>query len=264
MFNLIIGQYVPMNSLIHRLDPRAKLLSVLIFVVVIFLANNWITYGMMILVCLAGVAFSKVPVRFLFRGLRSILFIVLLTFILNVLFTKGGDVLFQFGWFHIDRNGLLQAVFISIRLLVIIIVTTLLTLTTSPIDITDGLEIMLAPLKKVKLPVHEFALMMSISLRFIPTLLEETEKIIKAQAARGSDFTSGPLKSRLKAIIPLLVPLFVSSFKRAEDLAMAMEARGYRGDIGRTRLRQLVWKWQDTILILLFAVLTALLIMFRN
>lgn len=264
MFNLIIGQYVPIESYVHRLDPRSKLTGIFLFVIIVFLADSWASYGLMIIFCLAGICLSKVPFHFIYRGLRSILFIVLLTFILNLFFTSGGPLLFSLGWFHVYLNGLIQSIFISIRLLVIIVVTTLLTLTTSPIEITDGLETLLGPLKKIKLPVHEFALMMSISLRFIPTLLEETEKIMKAQAARGSDFTSGPLKNRIKAIVPLLVPLFVGAFKRAEDLAMAMEARGYHGDAGRTRLRRLVWTWRDTLLLIALALLTVLLILTRS
>ncbi|TCP24193.1 energy-coupling factor transport system permease protein [Scopulibacillus darangshiensis] len=264
MFNIIIGQYVPGQSVIHRLDPRAKLLAVFLFVIIIFLANNWVTYALAIIFTLLGVFLSKVPVRFIYRGLKPIIIIIIFTFILNVLFTKEGELLVSYGWFHIYEGGLIQAVFISMRLLVIIVATTLLTLTTSPIDITDGLEILLGPLKKIKLPVHEFALMMSIALRFIPTLLEETEKVMKAQSARGSDFTSGSLKSRVKAIIPLLVPLFVGAFKRAEELAMAMEARGYRGDVGRTRLRQLIWSLSDTFLMLVTLFLTAALFILRG
>ncbi|MFC7394876.1 energy-coupling factor transporter transmembrane component T family protein [Scopulibacillus cellulosilyticus] len=250
--------------MIHRLDPRSKLISILIFVVIIFLANNWLTYGFVVLFSLIGVLLSKVPIRFIYRGLKAIIIIIIFTFILNVLFTQQGDLLFSIGWLHIYKGGLVQGLFISIRLLAIIVLTTLLTLTTTPIDITDGIEILLGPLKKMKLPIHEFALMMSISLRFIPTLLEETEKIMKAQSARGSDFTSGSLKSRIKAIIPLLVPLFVSAFKRAEELAMAMEARGYRGDKGRTRLRVLKWTAKDTGVIILLLILTAVLVIFRN
>lgn len=264
MFNLVIGQYVPMESVIHKLDPRSKLISVFLFVIIVFLANNWITNGLLILFCLTGVYCSKVPFSFIYRGLRSILFIVLITFFLNLFFTTGGPILFSLGWFHIYLNGLIQSVFISIRILVIILITTLLTLTTSPIEVTDGMENLLSPLKKIRFPVHEFALMMSISLRFIPTLLEETEKIIKAQAARGSDFTSGSLKSRMKAVVPLLVPLFVGAFKRAEELAMAMEARGYHGDSGRTKLHKLTWGRRDTLLMLLFGVLTAVLILVRR
>ncbi|WP_026039107.1 energy-coupling factor transporter transmembrane component T family protein [Sporolactobacillus vineae] len=263
MFNLVIGQYVPLDSVIHRMDPRSKLISVFMFVVIVFLANNWLTNVLLILFCLGGILTSKISPAFLFRGLRSILIIVLLTFFLNLFFTGGGPLLLHIGWVRIYQNGLIQSIFITNRILVIIVMTTLLTLTTSPMEITDGMETLLNPLKKIKVPVHEFALMMAISLRFIPTLLEETEKIIKAQAARGSDFTSGSLKSRMKAIVPLLVPLFVSAFKRAEDLAMAMEARGYHGDFGRTRLHKLVWKRRDTLLLLTMGLLTVALILAR-
>ncbi|MFX3618239.1 MAG: energy-coupling factor transporter transmembrane protein EcfT [Sporolactobacillus sp.] len=264
MFNLVIGQYVPLDSYVHRLDPRAKLLSLFLLVIIVFLANSWISYGLLILFSLVGIMASKLPFTFIYKGLKSVFIIVILTFLLNLFFTGGGTLLVSWGWLHIYQNGLIQSFFISIRILVIIVMTTLLTLTTSPIQITDGLESMLNPLKKIKLPVHEFALMMSISLRFIPTLLEETEKIIKAQAARGSDFTSGPLKERIKAIVPLLVPLFVSAFKRAEDLAMAMEARGYHGDEGRTKLHQLNWGGRDSVLLIVVVLLTVLLLFLRN
>jgi energy-coupling factor transport system permease protein len=264
MFNLVIGQYVPLDSYVHRLDPRSKLISVFLFVIIVFLANNWLTNTLMVLFCLAGILLSKMHFSFIYRGLRSVFIIVLITFLLNLFLASGGTVLFSWGWLHVTTNGLFQSIFIAIRILVIIVVTTLLTLTTSPIEITDGMESLLKPLKKLKMPVHEFALMMSISLRFIPTLLEETEKIIKAQAARGSDFTSGSLKSRIKAIVPLLVPLFVGAFKRAEDLAMAMEARGYHGDVGRTKLHQLSWTWRDTLLLSVIVLLALLLLLARN
>lgn len=264
MFNIIIGQYIPGESAIHRMDPRAKLLAVLFFVVIIFLANNWLTYLLTVVFAITGVALSGVPPRFIYRGLRPVILIIVFTFLLNIFFTKGGQSLVNVWFIHIYETGLIQAVYISIRLLVIIVVTTLLTLTTSPIDITDGLEILLGPLKKLRLPVHEFALMMSIALRFIPTLMEETEKIMKAQSSRGVDFNTGSVKNRIKAIIPLLIPLFVSAFKRAEELAMAMEARGYRGDEGRTRLRLLIWEKRDTMLITVTAVMTTALILFRT
>lgn len=264
MFNLIIGQYVPAASVLHRLDARAKLIGTLFFVIIVFFANNWLTNGALIVFCLAGVALSRISPVFLYRGLRSVFFIVLLTFLLNLFLTSGGPLIVKIGWLHIYQNGLIQSIFIAIRILVIIVITTLLTLTTSPIEITDGLESLMSPLKRIRVPVHEFALMMSISLRFIPTLLEETEKIIKAQAARGSDLMSGSLKSRVKAIVPLLVPLFVSAFKRAEDLAMAMEARGYRGDEGRTRLHKSTWSVQDTLLMILMTLLTAILLVGRS
>ncbi|MCO7127419.1 energy-coupling factor transporter transmembrane protein EcfT [Sporolactobacillus shoreicorticis] len=264
MFNLVIGQYVPLDSYVHHLDPRSKLIGVFLFVVIVFLANNWLTNILMILFCFAGILLSKMQLSYIYRGLRSILLIVLLTFVLNLFLASGGTTLFSWGWFHVTTGGLTQSVFIAVRIMVIIVVTTLLTLTTSPIEITDGMESLLNPLKKIKMPVHEFALMMSISLRFIPTLLEETEKIIKAQAARGSDFTTGSLRGRIKAIVPLLVPLFVGAFKRAEDLAMAMEARGYHGDDGRTKLHQLKWSWRDSLLISALVLLALLLIFARN
>jgi len=178
--------------------------------------------------------------------------------------TKEGDIVVDFGWLTIYEEGIKQGVFISIRFVLLIVITSLLTLTTTPIEITDGMEALLSPFKKIGVPAHEIALMMSISLRFIPTLMEETEKIMKAQSARGVDFSSGTLKERFQAIIPLLVPLFISAFKRAEDLALAMEARGYRGGEGRTRLRKLVWKAQDHVAFLILAVMTVFLIILRS
>ncbi|MDQ0220584.1 energy-coupling factor transporter transmembrane protein EcfT [Peribacillus cavernae] len=261
---MIFGRYVPLDSLVHRMDPRSKLLLVFFFVCIVFLANNLITYGILAVFTLALIALSKIPARFLFNGLKPILFLILFTLLLHILFTKEGDVIYDFGFIEIYEGGLRQGLYISFRFTLLILVTSLLTLTTSPISITDGLEQLLGPLKKWKMPVHELALMMSISLRFIPTLMEETEKIMKAQTARGVDFTSGPIKERVKSIVPLLVPLFVSSFKRAEELAIAMEARGYRGGEGRTKYRQLSWHAVDTLLLCTLAVLTILLLLFRS
>ena len=178
--------------------------------------------------------------------------------------TKEGDVIFELGWLQIYEEGLRQGIFISLRFLLLILITSLLTLTTTPIEITDGLETLLNPLKKLKFPVHELALMMSISLRFIPTLMQETDKIMKAQTARGVEYNSGPIKDRIKAIVPLLIPLFISSFKRAEELAVAMEARGYKGGEGRTKYRQLTWGMPDTMMILFLAAVTVLLIVLRG
>ncbi|WP_026678070.1 energy-coupling factor transporter transmembrane component T family protein [Fictibacillus gelatini] len=262
--NVIIGQYVPGRSILHRLDPRSKLISVFLFVFIVFLANNWVTYGLLGLFTAVAIVVSQVPLRFLYKGLRPILIIVLFTFALHIFMTKGGALLFQFGWLKIYEQGVVQGSFISFRLIFLVLVTSLLTLTTTPIDITDGLEQLLGPLKRIKLPVHEFALMMSIALRFIPTLLKETEKIMKAQMARGVEFTSGPIKERIKAFIPLLVPLFISSFKRAEELALAMEARGYRGGEGRTKLRILKWGMGDSILIAVLLILTISLFLLRS
>ena len=261
--NIIIGQYVPGKSLIHHLDPRAKVAAVFVYVIIIFFADNWLTYTLAAAVPAAGLVFSGISMKFIYRGLRPVFILILITFLLNLFLNRDGALLYQWHWLKIYEGGLIRGFFISIRLAAIIVMTTILTLTTTPIEVTDALESLLVPLKKIKFPVHEFALMMAIALRFIPTLLEETEKIRKAQTARGADFTSGPIIERLKAVVPLLVPLFVSAFKRAEDLAMAMEARGYRGDVGRTKLRKLTWEVRDTLLIAVLVLLALLLIFLR-
>ncbi|WP_338450541.1 energy-coupling factor transporter transmembrane protein EcfT [Niallia oryzisoli] len=264
MDKMIFGRYVPAESLLHRMDPRSKLLIVFFFVCIVFIANNAITYGVLLVYTIFMIMQSKVPIRFIFTGLIPVLWLVLFTLLLHFFFTREGEVLLDWGWLKIYEEGVRKGIFISLRFFLLILVTSLLTLTTTPIEITDGIEFLLAPLKKVKFPVHELALMMSISLRFIPTLMQETDIIMKAQTARGVDFSSGPVKDRLKAIIPLLIPLFISSFKRAEELAVAMEARGYRGGEGRTKYRLLKWSFADTAMLLLLAVITVLLILFRT
>lgn len=264
MEKMIFGRYIPAKSPLHRMDPRSKLILVFLFVCVVFIANNAITYGLLAVYTLFMVFSSKVPIRFLLGGLKLVLWLVLFTLVLHLFFTKEGDVIFQWGWITIYEEGLKQGVFISLRFFLLILMTSLLTLTTTPIEITDGIEVLLNPLKKIKFPVHELALMMSISLRFIPTLMQETDKIMKAQMARGVEFSSGPIKERIKAIIPLLIPLFIGSFKRAEELAVAMEARGYRGGEGRTRYRQLRWNILDTSMLLLLGLVTAALVFLRS
>ncbi|MFC4803389.1 energy-coupling factor transporter transmembrane component T family protein [Neobacillus sp. GCM10023253] len=264
MEKMIFGRYVPADSLIHKMDPRSKLIIIFLFVCVIFLANNGLTYALIGIYTFLMLGLSKIPIRFLYGGLKPIIWLVLFTFILQLFFTKGGSLIFHWGPVKIYEEGLKMGIFISLRFFFLILMTSLLTLTTTPIEITDGLETLLNPLKKVRFPVHEMALMMSISLRFIPTLMQETDKIMKAQIARGVEFASGPLKERIKAVIPLLIPLFVSSFKRAEELAVAMEARGYRGGEGRTKYRQLSWATADTVQIVLLAVLTILLVLLRS
>ena len=264
MDKVIFGRYVPVESLLHRMDPRSKLLIIFIFVCVVFIANNSLTYGILLVYTILMIMFSKVRIRFILSGLIPVLWLVLFTLLLHLFFTKEGALIVDWGWFKIYEEGIRQGIFISMRFFLLVLVTSLLTLTTTPIEITDGIEYLLAPLKKVNFPVHELALMMSISLRFIPTLMQETDKIMKAQIARGVEFTSGPFKERLKAIIPLLIPLFISSFKRAEELAVAMESRGYRGGEGRTKYRQLKWTIVDTSMILLLMVVTALLVIFRT
>ncbi|WP_053361336.1 energy-coupling factor transporter transmembrane protein EcfT [Bacillus sp. FJAT-27251] len=264
MEKMIIGRYVPAESVLHRMDPRSKLIIVFLFVAVVFLANNLWTYLILLGYTLLMAALSRIPARFLIAGLKPVLFLVLFTFFLHLFLTKEGEVILEIGWLAIYEEGIRQGIFISLRFFLLILITSLLTLTTTPIEITDGLEILLGPLKKVNFPVHELALMMSISLRFIPTLMDETDKIMKAQTARGVEYSSGPIKERMKAIVPLLIPLFISSFKRAEELAVAMEARGYKGGEGRTKYRQLQWKSTDTMMILLLLAVTALLIVFRG
>ncbi|RSK25578.1 energy-coupling factor transporter transmembrane protein EcfT [Bacillus sp. HMF5848] len=264
MDSIIIGKYVHGDSFIHRLDPRTKLLLVFLFVFIVFLANNILTYGLLGLYTLAIVLNTKIPLSFIWRGLKPILWIVLFTFLIHVIFTKEGSAIFSVGNFTIFSEGVRQGTFLALRFLYLIVITTLLTLTTTPIEITDGMESLLKPFQKFGLPVHELALMMSISLRFIPTLMQETDKIMKAQKARGADFATGSLRKRVQAIVPLLVPLFVGAFKRAEELATAMEARGYQGGEGRTKYRELTWERPDALFLLLFAVVTLLLIMLRS
>lgn len=264
MEKMIFGRYVPGDSILHRMDPRSKLIIVFLFVIVVFIANNVLTYGVLAAYTFIMVGLSRIPLRFLYGGLKPVFFLVIFTFLLHIFMTKEGDVIFELGWLQIYEEGLRQGIFISLRFLLLILITSLLTLTTTPIEITDGLETLLNPLKKFKFPVHELALMMSISLRFIPTLMQETDKIMKAQTARGVEYNSGPIKDRIKAIVPLLIPLFISSFKRAEELAVAMEARGYKGGEGRTKYRQLTWGRPDTMMILFLAAVTVLLIVLRG
>ncbi|KGA98285.1 cobalt ABC transporter permease [Alkalihalobacillus alcalophilus ATCC 27647 = CGMCC 1.3604] len=248
--HVIIGQFVPVESFLHRLDPRTKIIAAFLLMLLVFLTSNW--YGMLLFVgfALFLMWLSHIPFYFLYRGLKPIFILVAFTFLLHLFMTKGGSVWLELGALSVHENGFYQGTFIAVRLISIVAITSLVTLTTSPMQLTDGLEQLLTPLKKVRLPAHEFALMISIALRFIPTFLQEAEKILKAQMARGVDLTSGPWKERIKALIPLLVPLFMSAFKRAEELALAMEARGYQGGEGRTKLRELVWSWRDTISLL--------------
>lgn len=261
---MIIGRYVPGDSIVHRMDPRSKLLFILFFVIAVFLANNAVTSLLLLAFTFLCVTLTKIRPYFIFNGLKIIFFFIFFTFLMHISFTRGGELLFEWGWLQIYEEGLKQGIFISIRFFTLIVMTTLLTLTTSPISITDGLEQLLKPLNALKFPGHELALMMSIALRFIPTLMDETDKIIKAQVARGSDLSSGTLKERLKAVVPLLIPLFISSFKRAEDLAVAMEVRGYRGGEGRTRYRKLEWGLKDSLLLVVLVGLIVALFLLRS
>ncbi|MED0658050.1 energy-coupling factor transporter transmembrane protein EcfT [Anoxybacillus ayderensis] len=264
MNGMIIGKYVPGDSFIHRLDPRTKLLLMFIYVFIVFLANNGWTYGILTLFTCLLLFLSRIPFSFMIRGLKPVLWVIVFTFFLHVLLTKEGHIVFQWLGIEVYDKAIQQGVFISLRFLLLIVVTTLLTLTTTPIEVTDGMESLLSPLKKWNVPVHELALMMSISLRFIPTLMEETEKIMKAQTARGVDFSSGPLQERMKAMTALLVPLFISAFKRAEELAVAMEVRGYRGSQNRTKWRELTWGRIDTAFMLFIGLLAIALWLLRS
>lgn len=262
--SLIIGQYVPGDSFIHRLDPRTKITIIFFFVFIVFFANNVPSYSILVIFALTCMFTSQVPVRFIMKGLTPVWFLIIFTFILHLFVTKEGTVVFDWGIFTFYSGGIIQGFAISIRFFLLILVTSLLTLTTTPLEITDGIEDMLHPLKRFKFPVHELALMMSISLRFIPTLMQETDKISKAQASRGVDFRTGPIKDRIRAVVPLLVPLFISAFKRAEELAMAMEARGYQGGDNRSKLRELKITTRDIISYILFVIIVAVLFSTRT
>ena len=256
--DITLGQYFPGDTPIHRLDPRTKLLLTVVYIVALFLAKQVISYAILLVVLGVVIALSKVGMKAILRGMKPILIIVLITGVLNLFYTPGkGAPLVSFWVLNIYAEGIWAAVFMVLRIAMLITCTFLLTYTTSPILLTDGLENLLGPLKKIHVPVHELAMMMSIALRFIPLLIEETDKIMSAQRARGADFESGNLIQRAKALVPLLVPLFISAFRRADELAIAMECRCYHGGEGRTRLRQLKYRRNDAAVILLFLVLTA-------
>lgn len=257
--DITIGQYLPGKSLIHQLDPRTKILGVLFYMIALFLINNGLGYWSMLAVSLGIVLISQIPMSFFLKGLKPLVFIVALTVILQMFMTPG-EVIWQWSFLKITQEGIVQAIFMGTRLILLVSITSILTLTTTPIALTDGIEHLLKPFKKIGVPAHELAMMMTIALRFIPTLIEETDKIMKAQAARGADFESGNLMQRAKALVPLLVPLFLSAFKRADELAMAMEARCYRGGENRTRLKVLHYTRKDglTILVMIGLVFWAL------
>ena len=237
--DITIGQYFPGNSLLHRLDPRMKLVLTLCFIVLVFLPQNW--WGILLAVSFMAVmvVLSRLPLKLMWRSIKPILFLIAFTAVLNVLYVHDGTTLFQWRFIHITTGGLSNAAFIAVRILCLIVGSSLLTYTTTPTALTDAIERLLAPLKWIKINPHELAMMMTIALRFIPTLMEETDKIMAAQKARGADMESGGLLRRVRALVPILIPLFVSSFRRAYDLAMAMECRCYRGGEGRTRMKQL-------------------------
>ena len=254
--DITLGQYFPGDTIIHRLDPRTKLIWVVIFIAALFTARDYVSYALMIAVTVGLVAVSGVRPRNLLRGMKPLIF----TGILNLFYTRGGTTLFEWWIFTVTTAGIKRAVLMVIRIMMLICGTLLLTYTTSPMALTDGFEILFGPLKKIRVPIHEMSMMMSMALRFIPTLIEETDKIMSAQRARGADFDTGRLLERAKALLPLLVPLFVSAFRRADELAVAMESRCYHGGEGRTRMKQLRLVRRDYLALLAGAALLAAVI----
>lgn len=259
--NITIGQYIPGESPVHRLDPRTKILMALFFIIMLFFVKNFTGYAIVFLFILFVITLSKLKLSYLYKGLKPVIMLVTFTALLNLFITGGeGTPLFQFWILKVYKEGIFLALFMTLRLVFLIMGTSLLTLTTSPIELTDGIERLLKPFAVIGVPAHELAMMMSIALRFIPTLMDETEKIMKAQKARGADFDSRNIIKKAQSLVPLLVPLFISSFRRAEDLAMAMEARCYRGGEGRTRMKQLKYTRLDFTAFAVFFAFFALII----
>ena len=261
--DVTLGQFFPGNTVIHRLDPRTKLIWTVLYIVALFLAKGAAGYGMMLIVLLAVIAASRIRLSVILKSLKPLLLVIILTAVLNLFYTSG-ETLVSFWIFRITREGIVQAAFLVLRIMMLVTGTFLMTYTTSPIALTDGMESLLSPLKKLHFPVHELAMMMSIALRFIPTLIEETDKIMSAQRARGADFESGNLLQRAKALIPLLVPLFVSAFRRADELATAMECRCYHGGEGRTKLHVLRYETRDYLTLAFYAALCAAMIALKK
>ncbi len=262
--DITLGQYFPGTSPIHRLDPRTKLILLVLYIAALFTASNWVSYGAMFAVLAITIAISQIPLKSIVSGLKPLVMILVFTGILNIFFTTGEKLLVKFWVVTIYWEGIIRAVFMMLRILMLIAGTFLLTYTTSPIALTDGLESLLGPLKKIKVPVHELSMMMCIALRFIPTLIEETDKIMSAQKARGADFESGKLMQRVKALVPILVPLFISAFRRADELATAMECRCYQGGDGRTKMKLLRYKLRDYKAFLIGALIIALVVVLRS
>lgn len=244
--DITIGQYYPSHSVLHRLDPRTKIMGTVFFIISLFVGNSMLTYGVATIFLAIMIKISKVPLKFILKGLKPILILLLFSVVINMLFTPG-EAIVSIGFLHITKEGIQLAVFLAIRLVYLVIGSSLMTFTTTPTALTDGLERLFQFLKVVKVPVHEVAMMMSIALRFIPILTEELDKIMKAQAARGADFNRGTLKEKVHGLIPIMVPLFIAAIRRSNDLAMAMEARCYHGGEGRTRMKPLIYQKRDYI-----------------
>ena len=259
--DITIGQYYPGSSLLHRLDPRVKILLLLALMVEIFALSNWMVYGVLTALTFSLMMFSGVPIVMLLRSLKPLWWIIILTFLIHLLGTPGEE-LAKVWIFSLTKEGLRQGCFISLRLVLLILLSSLLTFTTSPVKLTDAMEALLSPFKRLGVPAHELAMMMTIALRFVPTLIEETDRIMKAQQSRGADFTTGSMVSRVKAMVPILVPLFLSAFRRADELALAMEARCYRGGVGRTQMKALKVSSVDYVAVTVILLMTAGLLTF--
>lgn len=263
MDSLILGQYVPGDSFVHRLDPRTKLLASMWFIVLIFMASSWWTYFLLVALVVTAAKVSDIPFSYYINGLKPLALLISITVFFQLLFSQGETILFEVGWFILTLEGVINAILIMLRFVLIVSMSTILTLTTTPLEIADGIEALLRPLKRFKVPVQEIALILSIALRFVPTLMQETEKIMNAQKARGVSFDEGNLLARMKKIVPLLIPLFISSIERADQLAVAMTARGYRGGDNRTKLRQLLWSNLDYVVFGVFTIATVALLAAR-
>ena len=253
--DITLGQYIPGESIIHKVDPRTKIILIFFMMIIVFIANSLASFIMVATFITIIIFYTSIPIKYIFKGLKPVLFVIVLTAIINA-FTVPGRVIVDFKIINITYEGLLLAGKMTARISLLIITASILTLTTTPIALTDGIEKLMKPLNRIKVPVHEIAMMMSIALRFIPTLIEETDKIMKAQASRGADFDTGNVFQKAKSYIPVLVPLFVSSFKRADELAMAMISRGYRGSVGRTKMKQLKYSINDLKVLLIFIMFT--------
>ena len=255
MNRFTIGQYYPGNSFLHKLDPRVKLVLTLVFIIVIFICRNFFSLGLMVLAAFVLTLLSRVPLRMILRSLRPLIFILIFTAVLNLFYTTGGNVLWHWKFLTLTDKGCYTAVFMAVRILSLVAVSALLTYTTTPTALTDGIEKLLSPLKIFKIQVHSLAMMMTLALRFIPTLMEEIDRIMRAQKARGADLETGGFLQRAKALLPILIPLFVSAFRRAYELAFAMECRCYRGGEGRTRMKQMRFGVRDAVAVLFYALL---------
>lgn len=262
--DITLGQYFPGNTLVHRLDPRTKLIMTMLYIVVLFVASGYLSYAVLAAFLAVSIAMSRINFKTILSGAKPLIFIIVLTGVLNLFYTKGEKLLFRVWKLSVYVEGLEAAGFMVVRIFMLITCTLLLTYTTSPLQLTDGLEALLNPLKKIKFPVHELSMMMSIALRFIPTLIEETDKIMSAQKARGADFDSGGLVGKAKALLPLLIPLFISAFRRADELATAMESRCYHGGEGRTKMKQLNMQARDWTTLAVGAALTVCIVVLRR